>query len=201
MEKTIPSHYDEIEIPNSVLSKWQKILDLLCEFAQVPVALIMKVKTPRIEVFAASRTKDNPYKKGASDELPGLYCETVMKTDKKLLVKNALEDEKWKNNPDIKLGMISYLGYPLKWSDGKFFGTICILDKKENAYNKKVNDLISAFKELVEFHLDLIQKSHIQKCKIENIEKINKFAVGRELKMVELKNKIKDLEKKLSEKR
>jgi hypothetical protein len=40
-----------------------------------------------------------------------------MKTRQSLLVPDALRDEGWKTNPDIKLGMISYLGFPVTWPD------------------------------------------------------------------------------------
>ena len=38
-------------------------------------------------------------------------------------------------NPDIKLGMISYLGVPISWPDGEIFGTICVLDRQSNGYS------------------------------------------------------------------
>ncbi|MEI7868728.1 MAG: hypothetical protein WCI11_12620 [Candidatus Methylumidiphilus sp.] len=50
----------------------------------------------------------------------------------------ALKDPDWDHNPDIKLGMISYCGLPLTWPDGHIFGTLCILDEKENAHNQRV---------------------------------------------------------------
>ena len=59
-----------------------------------------------------------------------------MKTRQSLLVPDALRDEEWKSNPDIKLGMISYLGFPVTWPDGQIFGTICVLDRKENSYSE-----------------------------------------------------------------
>ena len=59
-----------------------------------------------------------------------------MKTRQSLLVPDALRDEEWKSNPDIKLGMISYLGFPVTWPDGQVFGTICVLDRKENSYSE-----------------------------------------------------------------
>lgn len=72
-----------------------------------------------------------------TQKLTGPYCETVIKTKDKLLVPNVLKDEDWKKNPDIKLGMISYLGFPLLWPNDEIFGTICVLDSKENNYSKE----------------------------------------------------------------
>jgi hypothetical protein len=61
----------------------------------------MKVEPPNIRVFVSSESAGNPYEK---DELArlntGLYCETVMKTRKLLLVPDALVDEDWNANPD-----------------------------------------------------------------------------------------------------
>jgi hypothetical protein len=110
------------------IQKWQEIIDLLAEVLHVPSALIMKVEPPNIRVFVCSESEENPYER---DELAclstGLYCETVMKTRRLLLVPNALVDQEWNANPDIKLGMISYMGVPVAWPDGEVFGTICVL--------------------------------------------------------------------------
>jgi hypothetical protein len=96
----------------------------------------MRVEPPNIKVFVSSDSKGNPYEQNEVASLnTGLYCETVMNTRKPLLVPDALIDEVWKSNPDIKLGMISYLGMPIAWPDGEVFGTICVLDNKENAYS------------------------------------------------------------------
>ena len=101
------------------------IVNIIAEIIHVPSALVMKVESPNIKVFVSSESNGNPYER---DELAplntGLYCETVMKTRQSLLVPDALRDEEWKSNPDIKLGMISYLGFPVTWPDGQVFGTI-----------------------------------------------------------------------------
>ena len=57
-----------------------------------------------------------------------------MKMRQPLVVLDALADDNWKSNPDIKVGMISYLGFPVTWPDGEIFGTICVLDNKRNDY-------------------------------------------------------------------
>jgi GAF domain-containing protein len=65
----------------------------------------------------------------------GTLCETVIKKREPLLVANALEDDEWKLAPEIKVGMVSYLGFPVVWPDGRMFGTICVLDDRANRYN------------------------------------------------------------------
>jgi PAS domain S-box-containing protein/putative nucleotidyltransferase with HDIG domain len=148
----------DITVPDEVVQKWQGIVNTMADFIHVPAALIMKVEPPFIKVFRSSKSKVNPYKVGDKEHLidSGLYCETVIKTRDKLLVPNAIKDKDWNKNPDIKIGMISYLGFPLLWPDGEVFGTICVLDTKENGYSKAYEKLMLQFKELVEAHLGLL---------------------------------------------
>ena len=102
------------EVPSEIVRKWQEIVNLLAEIIHVPSALIMRVEPPNIKVFVSSESNGNPYEPNEVASLnTGLYCETVMNTRKPLLVPDALIDEVWKSNPDIKLGMISYLGMPI----------------------------------------------------------------------------------------
>ncbi len=153
----------DITIPEEVIRKWQSIVNIMAELIDVPAALIMKVDPPYIEVFRSSESSKNPYKVGGREHSTGLYCEQVIKTRSKLLVPNALKDKHWDKNPDIKLGMISYLGFPLLWPDDEVFGTICVLDLEENPYNKAYEQLMLQFKELVEAHLGLLyDREHLE---------------------------------------
>src|SRR5690349_11331047 len=96
----------------------------------VPSASIMRVDPPHIKIFVFSSSKGNPCEPGALDTGP--YCKTVLKTGQPLLVPDALENEAWKANLQVRLGMISYLGVPIRWPDGRIFGTICVGDNKRN---------------------------------------------------------------------
>ncbi len=149
----------DIEIPEETIKSWQKIVDIIAELTGVTASLIMKVNPPYMEVFRSSQSEGNPYDVGDKEKLSGLYCEEVIKTDQKLLVPNALKDDKWKNNPDIELGMISYLGFPIKWPDNDFFGTICILDTKENKFSDTTENLLKEFKEFIESNLENIYRN------------------------------------------
>ncbi|MFC0399851.1 ATP-binding protein [Paraburkholderia rhizosphaerae] len=132
------------------------MVDLLAEIVQVPSALIMRVEPPNIRVLVSSKSSGNPYEPAETAPLnSGLYCETVMKTRRPLLVPDALQDDAWKSNPDIKLGMISYLGVPVSWPDGQIFGTICVLDSKRNAYSDLFFRLLLKWRDVLEADLKL----------------------------------------------
>jgi len=153
---------NSVQVPADVMRKWQEILDLLAEILHVPSALIMRAEPPNIKVFVSSESKGNPYEPGEVACLnTGLYCETVMNTRRPLIVPDALQDEAWKSNPDIKLGMISYLGVPISWPDGEIFGTICVLDRKSNEYSALYLRLLLQWRDVLQ--ADLISIASMQR--------------------------------------
>ena len=77
------------KIPDGFLKKWQEIADLIANIMEVPAALIMKTENEMMEVFTSSNTGNNSYKVGDKEHWYGLYCETVIKTQKKLRIPNA----------------------------------------------------------------------------------------------------------------
>jgi len=158
MTTVIPASNGMYELTGAQLGKWQNVVDIMAELLAVPAGLIMRCQGDEIEVLVASSAPGNPYHVGGKEHLPGsgLYCETVIKTRRMLMVPNALQDEKWRHNPDIRLGMISYLGYPILLPHGEVFGTICVLDIKTNTYSETYKKLLLQFKELIEALLGLV---------------------------------------------
>ncbi len=141
-------------ISNEIMDKWQRIINIMAKIMKIPAGLIMQITKESMVVFLKSQNKENPYPKGGSDTLGhGLYCETVIGTDKELLVENALKDKNWSDNPDVKLNMISYYGLPIHWPNKEYFGTICVLDNKENNYSTDYKDLLNEFREAIETDL------------------------------------------------
>ncbi len=133
-----------VDMEPSMKDKWQKMLDLIAGLFDIPVALVMRVLSEEIEVFARSSNRENVFSDGERSRLgTGLYCETVINTRRDLNIPNALKDPEWEHNPDISLGMIAYLGFPILWPDGEIFGTICILDKKERVFTPHQTDLLA----------------------------------------------------------
>jgi PAS domain S-box-containing protein len=163
------------DIPDEVIVKWQRIVDLMAKTVGVPAGLIMRVDPPQIEVFVSSATGGNPYEQGERADLnTGLYCETVMKQRSPLLVPDALHDPEWDHNPAIALGMIYYFGFPLVWPDGEIFGTMCVLDSKDTPHASTYKDLFSEFQHIIEGDLRIIfeaaEREEIVRLELEEAE-------------------------------
>lgn len=157
-------------IKDKFVKKWQNLCNITAELIGVTSVLIMKIKSDSIEVFVKNDGETNPYELGSCEKLGrGLYCETVIGKDDKLFIKNALDENVWKDNPDVALNMISYYGLPIHWPDGKVFGTICILDDKEIEIDKNQMKLFEFYKDLIEEDLILL----VNQEKLNNLVNIN----------------------------
>jgi DNA-binding CsgD family transcriptional regulator len=141
-------------IPARVLDKWQRIVDLLAQILHVPAGLVMELDGNSLKVCVASASESNPYEHGETAEInTGLYCETVMANQSELLVRNALQDEAWRANPDVEKNMLFYLGLPLTWPDGELFGTICVLDTDNNEKAIQYRALLEEFRGITDSDL------------------------------------------------
>jgi signal transduction histidine kinase len=155
-----------------LIESWNNTLAIVAKLASVPVALVMKIEKNNITVFSKNKdTSDNPYTIGQTECLhgSGLYCEEVIKSQKLLNIPNALCDENWNDNPDLKLNMIAYLGLPIVDDDGSLFGTLCVLDSKEHVFSDTTVGLLEAIKQSFEVQLKQLHQQHIieEKQKLE----------------------------------
>ena len=137
-----------------MLLKWQRIVDILARLLDVPAGLIMQRDPPDHRVFVTSAGPDNPYEVDDSFTLDtGLYCDAVMRDRRLLLVRDAIQDPVWDRNPDLKHGMVFYLGLPIAWPDRSIFGTICVLDIRTNEQAITYTNLLTEFRDVVESDL------------------------------------------------
>lgn len=145
------------EISEEVIAKWQRVVDLISELADVPASLIMSTIDQHHSVYVANTSDANPYKVGQSFQLnEKLYCFGVFQNDGELCVEDATCDPRWHDNQDMEHGMSFYVGLPLKWPDGEIFGTICVLDKRRNKRALMFRKGLREFCRIVEDDLALL---------------------------------------------
>jgi PAS domain S-box-containing protein len=152
----------EIAIPPDVLRNWQRIIDLLANIMHVPSAVVTKIEPPHYtnyRTLASSNSEGNPFPVDEFFSMDiGTFCETVIKNRAPLLVPNALEDDQWKSTPDIGVGMVSYMGFPVLWPDGRIFGTICVLDNKTNRYSDLYQQLMLHCRDVLQGDLQTLAR-------------------------------------------
>lgn len=151
---------EEVAIPSDVLQKWQRIVDLLANIIRVPSAVVCKLEPPdytHYRIVASSNSMGNPFPVDDTFSMDiGTFCETVIKSREPLLVTNALEEDRWKQAPELGFGMVSYLGFPVAWPDGRMFGTICVLDDKANPYSDLYHELLLHCRDVLEADLGML---------------------------------------------
>jgi PAS domain S-box-containing protein len=152
----------EIAIPSDVLRKWQRIVDLLANIMCVPSAVVTKLEPPhdtQYRTLVCSTSEGNPFPVDQFFAMDiGTFCETVIKNREPLLVANALEDARWKSAPEIQVGMVSYLGFPVQWPDGRMFGTICVLDDKTNRYSDLYQEVLLHCRDVLQADLQTLAR-------------------------------------------
>lgn len=154
--------HDSIDIPDATREAWQNAVDIMADIIGVPSALIMRVRDQKqLEVFVASQTPGNIFVEGETAKRDsGLFCEHAMESGELLLVPNASEDPRFTGSASSRRGMVSYLGLPLFWPDGRPFGSICVMDSRENRYSARYERLLMQFQEIVALHLALLFQQH-----------------------------------------
>lgn len=165
----------DLVIPQAMSDSWQKIVNLIAQLIPVPSALVMRIHSNSIEVFSRNDNAIHPYQLGDSECLGnGLYCEYVIENQCQLVVENALNDDNWNQNPDIKLGMISYCGFPINWPNGEPFGTICVLDNKPRKLSDTATQLLESYKDSLEAQLaTLYQNEQLKQLNAELQSRVN----------------------------
>ncbi len=166
-----------IDVPDDVRERWQQAINILCQLLDMPIALVMRVNWPHIEVYVSngSNKENNPYYPGDIEYLPqsGLYCESVIKNKSVLEVIDANSDPRWVNNPDMKYGYCTYLGMPILLPDGNVFGTLCIMDNQAREFDETTRRLLDNFKALLESHLELVLNNQALSSLLNEVSTLN----------------------------
>ncbi|WP_022665234.1 GAF domain-containing protein [Desulfospira joergensenii] len=161
----------KIAIPSEIEKTWQRIVNVISDLICVPSVMINRLNPPELEVFSANLSPGNPFPARTRMEMAGVYCETTARLKQRLKISDARKDPEWAGSPTARAGIFAYLGFPLCWPDGKIFGTLCAVDTKENKWGEQYESLLLSFKEGVEAHLALLNKTKELERKNKVLEK------------------------------
>lgn len=171
-------------------------------------AFVCRKGPENIEIIVVSTSEKNVFYTGQTKTQEGLYCRTIIETNRELLINDARTDEIWNKNLEVNSGMLSYFGIPLNFPDGKVFGTICVLDKKENRFNNVHKNLLAQFKKVLELDIELFLSANAEVGKLieiidkqkdsllkknDNLRQINQELLSTIENVEDIENKYQDL--------
>ena len=153
-ENTIP---ESLVIPDEVLANWRDMVDLMAEATGAAVALVEQVLPTEIKLLVCNQNGKVYFNPGDMRSLgSGSYSEEIVASGKELLVVNALADPRWNENPELKKGMVSCLGLPLRWPNGQVFGAVSVLDDEENDYAGLAGRLLRQYQHAIQLDLQVV---------------------------------------------
>jgi PAS domain S-box-containing protein len=161
---TSTNNYDkQFPIPDSLLVRWQRIVNLIARSVEAPICLIKRCDYSSTLVVVVNETANHDfYVQDNNYELnSGTYCDAVLQSNAMLEVADGRNDPVWQNNPELKQGLVAFLGAPLSLPDGEVFGTLCVLDNKAREFLHVHRDLLSEFKITIENDLALLAGSMV----------------------------------------
>ena len=159
-------------IPPQIVEIWQKIVDVIADLLSVPSVMINRLEPPELEIFRSNISPSNPFPSGTRMQMAGVYCETAAKGRQRVQIEDARKDPRWADSPTAKAGIFAYLGYPVFWPKGEVFGTICVVDIKENKWGSRYDNLILTFKDAIEAHLSLVDMDEELRRSKEQVEEL-----------------------------
>jgi diguanylate cyclase (GGDEF)-like protein len=148
----------EANHPNLSLAKWQRAVNLIAGLLCSPAAYVIQHTPMGLQVVIASEQESNPYTAGRIMP-PGtpVFSQRVAACRSQVYIRNAHDELDWKTNTDAgSEGFVSFLGFPLFWPGGHFFGTLCVMDRITTGYPETYLALMQTFSELIEADLKLL---------------------------------------------
>ncbi|MBI4856706.1 MAG: PAS domain S-box protein [Acetobacterium woodii] len=165
-------HEDDRDIESSMQNKWQKYLDLFLEMIDIPMALIAHINQADLKVLVRSGHEPEIYRKdGILPLTRSSYSKVVIDTRESLTISNANLNQRWKDSPDLALGLVAFIGFPIFWPSGEIFGTICAWDLHERQFPSWSGKLLGHYAEIIQEDLARMDaQADLKKVLAEQVE-------------------------------
>lgn len=187
--------------------RFDRITRVLAALFDVPVALVNMI-TPDTQVNKSCFGMEAGFVTDRSIS----FCGHTILSDQPLIIENALEDDRFKDNPQVTgpLNLRAYAGIPLRATDGTHPGALCLVDTKPRKFSdaeiKLLIDLASWAEielnsgQLREALTEVERAQKVAETRLEEMTRLNDLMIGRELKMTEMKVEITKLKAELAAK-
>jgi len=115
---------------------FDRLARLVSRLLEVPVALVTVVEEDR-QVFPGMTGLPEPYATTRETPLSYSFCRHVVMSGEPLEIQDAREHDLVRDNPAVEeLGVIAYLGVPLRAPDGSVVGSVCAVNPETRVWTE-----------------------------------------------------------------
>lgn len=188
--------------------RFDKITRIATKIFHCPISTLTLVDAKR-EWFKSCR--------GISETESGRaisFCGHALLSNDIFVVEDTKKDKRFFDNPMVvgKPYIRFYAGVPIMSADGQRVGVFCVKDTKPRKFSKEEEEILKGLASWAQLEINsrnlslaISEEKRLQKTltsedsqlnkKIRELEAMNKLMVNRELKMIELKKQINELNK------
>lgn len=137
--------------PEEFVAAWQLLLTVVARSLDVAVGLVIRQSDEDQSAPMAPQFRPNNrfLPKELHDLAPGQLYQRVISDETELVVIDADTAREWSANPELKSGLVSYLGYPVYGTDREVFATICVLDDEPRDFSRADRALLLSARDAI----------------------------------------------------
>lgn len=143
--------------PGNIQTSAQSLTALMAGRVVAPIGLTTVIDEAQDrQVFIAAVGLPEPLATDRETPLSRSFCRIVKATNAPLIVTDARADDRVRDNPAIaELGVIAYLGYPLRSSTGDPLGSVCVIDTVPRVWTDLEADHVRSVAEAINTQINL----------------------------------------------
>lgn len=132
------------------------ILEVVCRTTGLGFSAVARVTEDRWTACAVRDDIAFGLEPGGELEIETTFCNEIRRNGRLVAIDHASEDDTYCRHPSPQLyGFQSYISVPIQLADGRFFGTLCAIDRRPARVNTpETIGMFTLFANLIGLHLD-----------------------------------------------
>ncbi len=139
-----------------------KILEVICRSTGMGFAAVARVTDERWIACAVRDEIAFGLTPGGELDIRSTICDEIRQSGELVVIDDVAVDQRFCKHPTpAKYGFRSYISVPLRYPDGRFFGTLCAIDPRPaRIETPETVGMFTMFADLIGFHLDAYERLH-----------------------------------------
>jgi signal transduction histidine kinase len=154
-----------------------RILEVICRSTGMGFAAVARVTEERWIACAVRDQVSFGLQPGGELEVRTTICDEIRDSDRRVVIDHVQTDPQFcTHHTPARYGFQSYISVPLRYPDGRFFGTLCAIDPQPARLNNaETIGMFEMFADLIGFHLDAADRLALSEQSLAHIRQDAEF--------------------------